>query len=119
MLRNGSVVEWFERLLRRVSGGRIGGLDLTGLPTIRVTVRGRRTGVPHTAPCRRSANFQAADGVTVWRRGVRFTATVRLLSGAERDRAWRHILAQWPNYRLAQEQAPGREFRLFALLRIP
>ena len=102
---------------------------------------GRRTGVPRTCTLQVvpdgegllvvgsnwasaehpawSANFLAADRVTVQRSSDRFAATARLLTGPERERAWQHILAQWPNYRLAQEQVPGREFRLFTLVRIP
>lgn len=140
-LRSGSLVERLERLLRRISGGRIGTLDLAGLPTIRVTVPGRRTGVPRTCTLQVipdgddllvvgsnwarvehpawSANFLAADQVTVWRRGEQFTAVARLLTGPERENAWRRILAQWPNYRIAQEQIPGREFRLFVLRHTP
>jgi deazaflavin-dependent oxidoreductase (nitroreductase family) len=139
MLGTGSLVERMERLLRRVSRGRIGVLDLAGLPTIRVTVPGRRTGIPRTSTLQVipdgdrllvvasnwarpeqpawSTNFIAADHVTVTRRGEQFSAEVRLLTGPQRDRAWQQILGQWPNYGIAQEMTPGREFRLFALNR--
>lgn len=141
MLGTGSLVEQMERLLRRVSRGRIGVLDLAGLPTIRVTVPGRKTGIPRTCTLQVipdgdrllvvasnwarpeqpawSTNFLAADHVTVQQGTEQFTATVELLTGPERERAWQQILDQWPNYRIAQEMTSGREFRLFALSRNP
>jgi deazaflavin-dependent oxidoreductase (nitroreductase family) len=140
MLRTGMLVERMERLLRRISGNRIGVLDLAGLPTIRATVPGRKTGIPRTCTLQAisdgdrllvvasnwarpeqpawSTNFLAADHVTVAQHGEQFTATVELLTGPDRDRAWQQILSYWPNYRIAQEQTAGREFRLFALVRV-
>src|SRR5262249_10288517 len=37
-------------VLRRMSKGRIGVLDLVGLPSIQVTVSGRKSGIPRTTP---------------------------------------------------------------------
>nr|WP_082947574.1 nitroreductase family deazaflavin-dependent oxidoreductase [Mycobacterium sp. E2479] len=62
-----------------------------------------------------SANLKAVQRVTVRRHGHPFAATVQLPGGAERDQAWEDALASWPNYRLAQEFAGGRRFRLFLL----
>jgi deazaflavin-dependent oxidoreductase (nitroreductase family) len=139
MLGTGPLVERMERLLRRVSRGRLGVLDLAGLPTIRATVPGRKSGIPRTSTLQVipdddrllvvasnwarpeqpawSTNFIAANHVTVQKGSEQFTAKVELLTGPERDRAWQQILAQWPNYRIAQEMTPSREFRLFALTR--
>ncbi|HJP79783.1 MAG TPA: nitroreductase family deazaflavin-dependent oxidoreductase [Pseudonocardiaceae bacterium] len=137
MLGTGPLVERIDRALRRVSRDRFGALDLAGLPTIRATVPGRKTGLPRTCTLQVipdgdrllvvasnwarpdhpawSANFLAADEVTVNQDGAQFSAAVRLLTGAARDQAWQHILAQWPNYQLAQNKVPTREFRLFEL----
>ncbi|OBH48051.1 nitroreductase family deazaflavin-dependent oxidoreductase [Mycobacterium mantenii] len=131
------VVEGLESLLRFLTGGRLGVLDLAGLPNVRITVSGRKTGLARSAtvqyvPFRDglllvgsnwgrachpswSANLKAAQRVTVRRRGRRFVTTVRLLGGAERDEAWAEALASWPNYRLAQDRAGRRRFRLFLL----
>jgi deazaflavin-dependent oxidoreductase (nitroreductase family) len=62
-----------------------------------------------------SANLKATERVTVRRRGHRFTAKVRFLTGEERDEAWATVLAHWPNYRIDQDRAGGRQFRLFLL----
>jgi deazaflavin-dependent oxidoreductase (nitroreductase family) len=132
------IVEGLESMLRFLTSGRLGVLDLAGLPNVRITISGRKTGLARSAtvqyvPFRGglllvgsnwgraghpswSANLKAAQRVTVRRRGHRFVATARLLSGAERDDAWATALALWPNYRLAQARAGGRRFRLFLLM---
>ncbi|ORB73899.1 nitroreductase family deazaflavin-dependent oxidoreductase [Mycobacterium scrofulaceum] len=131
------VAESLEALLRFATGGRRGVLDLAGLPNVRITTSGRKTGLARTATVQYvpvenglllvgsnwgrerhpswSANLKATQRVTVRRRGERFVATVRLLSGEERDEAWSTALAHWPNYRVAQERAGRRQFRLFLL----
>jgi deazaflavin-dependent oxidoreductase (nitroreductase family) len=131
------VAEGVEALLRFASKGRLGVLDLTGVPNAQVTTSGRKTGLARTATVqcvpagdglivvgsnwglRRhpswSANLKATQWVTVRRRGHRFTAKVRLLTGEERDEAWVTVIAHWPNYQIAQDRADGRRFRLFLL----
>jgi deazaflavin-dependent oxidoreductase (nitroreductase family) len=131
------VVEWLEAALRFVTSGRLGVLDLAGLPNVRITISGRKTGLARSATVQYvpldgallvigsnwgrahhpswSANLKAAQRVTLRRRGHRCVATVRLLGGAQRDEAWDKALAYWPNYRLAQERACPRRFRLFLL----
>jgi deazaflavin-dependent oxidoreductase (nitroreductase family) len=126
-----------ESLFRFASTGRIGVLDLTGLPNVQITTSGRKTGLARTATVQYvpagdglivvgsnwgrerhpswSANLKATQRVTVRRRGDRFTAKVRLLTGEERDKAWATVLAEWPNYQIAQDRAGGRQFRLFLL----
>jgi deazaflavin-dependent oxidoreductase (nitroreductase family) len=126
-----------ESLLRFASTGRLGVLDLTGLPNVQVTTSGRKTGLARTATVQYvpagdglivvgsnwgrerhpswSANLKATERVTVRERGHRFTAKVRLLTGEERDKAWAAVVAQWPNYQIAQDCAGSRRFRLFLL----
>jgi deazaflavin-dependent oxidoreductase (nitroreductase family) len=132
------VAEGIEALLRFASKGRLGVLDLTGLPNAQVTTSGRKTGLARTATVQCvpagdglivvgsnwglprhpswSANLQATQRVTVRRRGHRFTAKARLLTGEERDEAWATVIAHWPNYQIAQDRADGRRFRLFLLM---
>jgi deazaflavin-dependent oxidoreductase (nitroreductase family) len=131
------LARWLESLLRFASTGRVGVLDLTGLPNLQITTSGRKTGLARTATVQCvpagdglivvgsnwgrerhpswSANLKATQRVTVRRRGDRFTANVRLLTGEERDKAWAAVLAEWPNYQIAQDRAGGRQFRLFLL----
>jgi deazaflavin-dependent oxidoreductase (nitroreductase family) len=137
VLNGRPVAEGLESVLRFASTGRIGVLDLTGLPNVQVTTSGRKTGLARTATMQYvpdgnglilvgsnwgrerhpswSANLKATQRVTVRERGHRFTANVRLLTGAERDEAWATVLAHWPNYQIAQDRAGARQFRLFLL----
>ena len=137
VLSGHQIVEGLESMLRFLTSGRLGVLDLAGLPNVRITSAGRKTGLARSATVQYvpfdeglllvgsnwgrarhpswSANLQAAQRVTVRRRDSRFAATVQLLGGAERDEAWDNALASWPNYRLAQECAGRRRFRLFLL----
>jgi deazaflavin-dependent oxidoreductase (nitroreductase family) len=139
LIRGRALTNWSERALRKVTGGRAGVLDLVGLPSIQLTVAGRNTGILRTTSLQYvpdgdvmlvvasnwgskrqpawSANLMAARQVIVRRRADQFTASVRMLSGGERTRAWNKILRFWPNYQIAQEMAGGREFRIFAIER--
>jgi deazaflavin-dependent oxidoreductase (nitroreductase family) len=137
ILRGRPIAEGLDALLRFASTGRVGVLDLTGLPNVQVTTSGRKTGLARTATVQYvptgdglivvgsnwgrehhpswSANLKATERVTVRERGHRFTAKVRLLEAAERETAWAAALAHWPNYQIAQDRAGGRQFRLFLL----
>jgi deazaflavin-dependent oxidoreductase (nitroreductase family) len=137
VLRGRPIAESLESLLRFATNGRIGVLDLTGLDNVQITIPGRKTGLARTATVQYvhtgeglivvgsnwgqerhpswSANLKATERVTVRRRGHRFTAKVRFLTGEERDEAWATVLAHWPNYRIDQDRAGGRQFRLFLL----
>ena len=131
------IVERLESLLRFATGGRFGVLDLVGLPGVQITTSGCKTGLARTATVQYvptgngmlvvgsnwgrerhpawSANLKAKERVTVRRRGHRFIATVRPLTGEERDEAWATVVAHWPNYQIAQERAGARRFHLFLL----
>jgi len=131
------IINQLESLLRFSTNGRIGVLDLAGLPNVQVTTSGRKTGLARTATVQYvpagdellvvgsnwgrqrhpswSANLAATERVTVRERGHRFTAKVRLLTGQERDAAWAAVVAKWPNYQIAQDCAGTRRFRLFLL----
>jgi deazaflavin-dependent oxidoreductase (nitroreductase family) len=140
LMKRSALIMRTERVVRRVSNGRIGVLDLVGLPSIQVTVPGRKTGIPRTTALQFvpdgeaflvvgsnwgsvthpawSANVMAAHQVTVRRRDEQFMASVRMLAGVEREQAWDKVVAFWPNYEIAQDLAYGRQFRLFKLERI-
>ena len=137
VLKGRPIAVALESLLRFASTGRVGVLDLTGLPNVQVTTSGRKTGLARTATVQYvpagdglivigsnwgrerhpswSANLKATERVTVRERGHRFTAKVRLLTGEERDQAWATVLVHWPNYQIAQDCAGARRFRLFLL----
>jgi deazaflavin-dependent oxidoreductase (nitroreductase family) len=118
-LRHAALTEASERWLRRLARGRFGSLDLVGLPNARLTVRGRRTGIPRTVTVQYirdgdrylvvgsnwaravhpvwSENLMATDEVVIQTKGARLQATSRLLTGSDRERAWQQIITAWPN----------------------
>lgn len=113
-------ITWVDTRLQRVTRGRVSLVGLAGLPSLLLTVRGRKTGIPRSTPLLCvpwrggwliagssfgapkppvwAANLRAADTVGVRYRGRDHTCTWRELTGAEKDRAWSHMLVIWPNY---------------------
>ncbi|MGF6886749.1 deazaflavin-dependent oxidoreductase (nitroreductase family) [Nocardia sp. GAS34] len=141
VMRAAPAILALERLVRRVTRGRHGVLDLAGLPSMQLTVPGRKTGVPRTVSLLYvpdgpdalllvgsnwgrpqhpswSANLNAAEFAEIHTRGERFEVKVRRLSGPDRYRAWNRALAAWPGYAMEQRLAPDRPFRLYELTRI-
>lgn len=136
-MRTAGLVLPTERLIRALSRGRVGVLDLAGLPSLRLTVTGRRSGLPRTtsllyvpredalllvgsnwgSPAHPawSANLRAADTAQVHLRGTTFPVTVTELHGADREQAWKHAVDFWPGYLLEEGLADGRRFRVFEL----
>ena len=113
-----------DKFIQRVSKGRVTILDIAGLPNLMLTVSGRKSGVPRTTPLLcvpyesgnliAGSNFGGAK-LPVWVFNIRAMAekgetvgvrtdgdsqqaTVRELTGPERDRAWEHMVETWPNY---------------------
>ncbi|MBO0854020.1 MAG: nitroreductase family deazaflavin-dependent oxidoreductase [Nocardia sp.] len=135
------VVTLLERMMRRLSGGRRGVLDLARLPSMELTVPGRRTGIARTVSLLYvpdgldrhllvgsnwgrpehpswSANLAATEDAEIHSGGRRSKVRVRLLQGDERDRAWERVIDYWPGYAMEQRLAGSRTFRLFELVEI-
>ena len=109
-----------DRTLARLTGGRVTLVRLAGLPSLVLTVAGRKSGVPRSTPvlCVPSPdgylvagsnfggptlpvwvlNVRHADTVQIAVDGKEMTAVPRELTGDERDAAWRHMNETWPNY---------------------
>ncbi len=113
-----------DKLIQRLSKGRVTLLDLAGLPNLMMTVRGRKSGLPRTTPLLcvpyDSGNLIAGSNFggqkkPVWvvnvraaiekgeRVGVDIGGTsqqvdAREVTGEERDRLWDHMVKTWPNY---------------------
>ncbi|WP_227983449.1 nitroreductase family deazaflavin-dependent oxidoreductase [Nocardia spumae] len=141
VMRAGPLVVLLERLVRLLTRGRHGVLDLAGLPSMELTVLGRRSGVPRTVsllyvpdgPQRYllvgsnwgrpehpswSANLAAASDAEVHSGGQRVKVRVCRLTGAEREAAWARAVDYWPGYTMEQRLAGPRQFRLFELTAI-
>ena len=113
-----------DKALQRVTRGRVTLLRIAGLPNLMLTVAGRRSGTPRTTPLlcvphgggyliagsnwggekppvwvlnvRAAAERGERVGVRV--DGVSRQASVREVSGAERERLWAEMVRTWPNY---------------------
>ncbi|MFX0578183.1 nitroreductase family deazaflavin-dependent oxidoreductase [Nocardia nepalensis] len=138
-MRMAPAVLRLERLVRRVSRGRRGVLDLAGLPSIEITVAGRKTGIPRTTSLLYvprgddflivgsnwgspkhpvwSANLRAASTATARLKGEAFEVTVSEVTGVDRKRAWDLAVEFWPGYEMEYELSGWRAFRIFELRR--
>ncbi|MFF0490261.1 nitroreductase family deazaflavin-dependent oxidoreductase [Nocardia sp. NPDC004068] len=141
VMRAAPAIARLESLIRRLTKGRHGVLDIAGLPSIELTVAGRKTGVPRTVSLLYvpdgadtyllvgsnwgrpehpawSANLAAAEFAELHSGGERFKVRVRRLTGEERAAAWQRAVDYWPGYLMEARLSRGREFRLFELTRI-
>jgi deazaflavin-dependent oxidoreductase (nitroreductase family) len=116
-----------DKLLQRLTKGQWSLLRIAGLPSMMLTVLGRKTGIARSTPILcvpyrgghliAGSNFggwhapvwvlnvRAADRVTVMVDGVTHDAVPHELSGEERAAAWEHMLLTWPNYAKYAERA--------------
>nr|WP_092535084.1 nitroreductase/quinone reductase family protein [Amycolatopsis arida] len=137
MRRAGAVVRadtWLHRLTR----GRLGLVTLAGLPWLRLSSRGRRTGLTRennllylprgddlvlTASNwgrRRDPawahNLRAHPDTTVAIRGATVPVRAREVHGREYDELWAELLEFWPGYAM-ERAAAGRRLPIFVLTR--
>ena len=120
-------ITWVDRMLSRLTSGRVTLMRLAGLPSMVLTVAGRKSGVvrstpvlciPHPAgylvagsnfggpkPPVWVHNVRAADTVTINVRGRSMEAVPREVTGEEREAMWAHMLKTWPNYAKYAERA--------------
>ncbi|MBO9522731.1 MAG: nitroreductase family deazaflavin-dependent oxidoreductase [Nocardioidaceae bacterium] len=114
----------FDRFLQRITRGHLSLLRLAGLPSMMLTVVGRKSGLVRTTPVLcvpylrgflvAGSNFGGAKA-PVWVLNVRAAAerdepvTIavdrhtqqarpREITGPEREQVWAHMLKTWPNY---------------------
>ena len=118
--RCAGVIVGTDLLVQRLTRGRFNLLTLAGLPEVTLTVRGRKSGVERTTPLlcvphdggwlvagsnwgapdlpAWVLNLRDAETARVVFRGRTHTVASRLLTGADRTRAWTVMTATWPNY---------------------
>ena len=131
-------VVWLDKQLARVSRGRFTVLDLAGLPNVTLTVPGRKSGIPRTAPLLSIpyeggwliagsyfgapkapawvANLRAVDTAQLTVKGEEFHANWRELEDEDRARAWQTMLDVWPNYTIYEERS-NRKIPIFHMTR--
>ncbi len=129
-------IMWVDKLLQRLTRGRLTLLDIAGLPNLMLTVVGRKSGIPRETPLLCVPNgpdiliagsYFGSDKEPVWVKNIeanpdvtvryrrRTTAMVaRRLDGDERAAAWSHLLKTWPNFAMYEERT-DRRIKVFLL----
>ncbi|MFC6017342.1 nitroreductase family deazaflavin-dependent oxidoreductase [Plantactinospora solaniradicis] len=124
-----------DRLVARLTRGRVVALGL--IPSLLITTTGRRSGQPRTNPLLYvrdgdgyvvigsnwgraehpawALNLLAEPSATVTVAGTRVPVRAHLVDGAERDRLWQLLVAEWPAYQTYVRRAGGRDIRIFRL----
>lgn len=132
-------IVWTDKNLQKLTRGRVSVLDIAGLPSINLIVRGRKSGVERSTPllCVPDkgtwliagsyfggpkeplwvANLRAAGGeAKAQHAGETFAVTATELEGADRGVAWQTMLKTWPNYAKYEERT-DRTIPVFRLVR--
>ncbi|WP_285479912.1 nitroreductase family deazaflavin-dependent oxidoreductase [Amycolatopsis sp. NBRC 101858] len=137
-MRTAGFVVWADKKLHKAFGGRVSLVALAGLPSLRLTTTGRKSGLP------RSTNllyFPHGDDLVLtasnWGRpndpawalnlranpraevaigGRAAEVAARELTGEEYAAMWAELLEFWPGYAMEQEEA-GRPLPVFVLKR--
>ncbi|WP_245788773.1 nitroreductase family deazaflavin-dependent oxidoreductase [Amycolatopsis marina] len=140
LMRLAGVVVAVDQRLHRLSRGRLSLVAIAGLPSLRLTTTGRKTGLDrqtnllylprgdefvligsnwgrpnHPAW---AYNLRAHPRATVAIRGGEVRVLAREVTGAEYDRLWSELLEFWPGYRMERDAA-GRELPVFVLTPLP
>ncbi|HEY0697805.1 MAG TPA: nitroreductase/quinone reductase family protein [Micromonospora sp.] len=124
-----------DRLVGRLTRGRVVALGL--IPSLVLTTTGRRSGQPRSNPLLYVRdgdafvvvgsnwgqaqqpgwvlNLLADPTATVDVSGRRVPVRAALVTGEERDRLWRLLVASWPAYQTYLTRAGGRQLRVFRL----
>jgi deazaflavin-dependent oxidoreductase (nitroreductase family) len=115
-----------DKFLQRITKGQWSFLRIAGLPSMMLTVIGRKSGIARSTPVLcvpygvghlvAGSNFggakppvwvlnvRAAERVTVTVDGVTHDAVPREITGEERALMWAHMLKTWPNYAKYEER---------------
>ncbi len=139
LMRLAPVIIFSDERVQRLTGGRIGLVGLAGLPSLRITVTGRKTGLPRTTSLlcvpygeqyivtgsnwgRRehpawTVNLIANPEATIVVNACTLDVKARKVTGEEYHRLWATIVDFWPGYEMERELAGGRDFRMFLLER--
>ena len=131
-------IVWVDTRLQRATKGRVSVLDIAGLPSLALTVPGRKSGVPRTTPLLCvpygegwliAGSYFGGPKTPLWVGNLRATERARIvfaredievtwreLDGPERATAWQAMLDVWPNYAKYEERT-DRVIPVFLLTR--
>jgi deazaflavin-dependent oxidoreductase (nitroreductase family) len=138
LMRLAPVIIPVDRVLHRVSRGRVTLLRIAGMPSLRLVTTGRRSGLPRTNDLLYTPygdeyvvigsgwgrphhpawtlNLAADPNATAVLRGRPVPVVARRVVGAELAEVWALAVRNWPGY-VMERRLAGREFRVFALRR--
>jgi deazaflavin-dependent oxidoreductase (nitroreductase family) len=138
MMKLAPGVVWVDEKLHRLTRGRVSLLAMAGLPSLRLTTTGRKSGLPRSANLlffshgdafvltgsnwgrpvdpAWTFNLRAQPQATVAVRGREVLVSAREVKGQEYDEIWRMLLEFWPGYAMERSTA-RRELPLFVLTR--
>lgn len=138
LMRSSRTVVWLDDRLHRLFRGRVTLVGVAGLPSLRLTTTGRKTGEARSVnllycPVEDgfvltasnwgrprdpgwAHNLRACPHATVNVRGEEIACDARELKGDEYDRMWRRLLEFWPGYEMERDEA-GRDLPVFVLNR--
>ncbi|RNL80165.1 nitroreductase family deazaflavin-dependent oxidoreductase [Nocardioides marmorisolisilvae] len=130
-------IVWTDKLLQRVTSGRVTILDIAGLPNMMLTTTGRKSGLKRSNPllCVPDGeriliagsyfggpreplwvkNLEANPEVTVRFRNETTALVSRQLVDEERAQAWPVMVRTWPNF-ARYEQRTHRQIKVFELV---
>jgi len=137
VMRLAPVIVAVDRVLHRVSRGRLSLLRIAGMPSLRLVTTGRRTGQPRAIDLLYtpygadyvvigsgwgrpkhpawSLNLMADPKATIILRGRTVPVVARRPDEREEADIWALAVRNWPGYEMELRIAGGREFRIFVL----
>ncbi len=131
-------IVWVDTNLQKATKGRVSVLDIAGLPSLALTVPGRKSGIPRTTPLLCvpyregwliAGSYFGGPKTPLWVGNLRATERARIrfaredvdvswteLEGSDRATAWQAMLEVWPNYAKYEERT-DRVIPVFHLTR--
>ncbi|WP_148611343.1 nitroreductase family deazaflavin-dependent oxidoreductase [Nocardioides rubriscoriae] len=119
-------IVWVDTRLQRATKGRVTLLDIAGLPNLALTVAGRKSGIPRTAPLLCvpheggwlvAGSYFGGPDMPLWVGNLRAATTARArfdgeehevtsreVEGEERAALWQVMLRTWPNFAKYEER---------------
>ena len=138
VMRLSKPILWVDNRLHALFRGRVSLLGIAGLPSLRLTTVGRKSGQAHSTnllymPCGNdfvligsnwgrprdpgwTFNLRAHPDAVVAVRGHEVPVTATPVKGERYDELWARLLEFWPGYAMERARA-GRELPIFVLSR--
>lgn len=138
LMRLATAIIWVDKRLHRVFRGKVSLVAIAGLPSLRLTTVGRKSGQPRSTNLLYfphedgfvlvgsnwgrprdpgwTYNLRAHPDAVVQVRGREIPVAATPVKGEAYDELWRRLLEFWPGYEMERAEA-GRELPIFVLTR--